>query len=184
MIATGDGLAGGGAGMALAGLTTGPGAAVISTGALVTAGYGAGVALSGTHDLSQSLAMLLKLGIALDQASNSANSNDEPSASGSYENPGHHDANPKQKNPNNYNPEKSVLPENHESLWKNSVADPKKADTKWAKEGKGNKATYHRFQNDGNGNWHWNGSTSGKTKSGKTRAIDLKNVPQQIKNMK
>jgi len=184
MIASGDGIAASGAGTALAGCGTGPGAVVISTGGLITTGYGSGVALTGTYDLSQTLAILLQMGVALDQASNSANSNDEPSASGSYENPGHHDAYPKQKNPNNYNPEKSVLPENHESLWKNSVADPKKADTRWAKEGKGNKATYHRFQNDGNGNWHWNGSTSGKTKSGKTRVIDLKNVPQQIKNMK
>jgi len=94
MIASGDGIAASGAGTALAGCGTGPGAVVISTGGLITAGYGSGVALTGTYDLSQTLAILLQMGVALDQASNSANSNDEPSASGSS-NPNVYEPNPK-----------------------------------------------------------------------------------------
>ena len=92
-----------------------------------------------------------------------------------YENPGHHD--PK-SGPNNYNPNKSVLPEDHINLWKNSVLASD--GNRWTKVGTGKKAVYHRFQNDGNGNWHWNGSTDGRTKSGKVRAIKINNVPIEI----
>ncbi len=67
-----------------------------------------------------------------------------------YENPGHHD--PSNSGPNRYNPKKSVLPENHKELWDGSVPGPK--NTRWTKVSDGKKAEYHRFQNDGNGNWH------------------------------
>ncbi|GEN67720.1 hypothetical protein CRH01_22880 [Chryseobacterium rhizosphaerae] len=133
-----------------------------------TAAYGGGVALAGVVDLKQSLTMLMSLGINPEE----------------YENPGHHDAYPKQKKPNNYNPKKSVLPEDHVELFEKSVMDPKKSDTRWTKVMERTKAIYHRFQSDGNGKWHWNGSTVGKTKSGADRKIDLKNVPQEIKNKK
>ncbi|ODC03037.1 hypothetical protein BFW38_05225 [Terasakiispira papahanaumokuakeensis] len=93
-----------------------------------------------------------------------------------YENPGHHD--PSGKGPNNYNSSKSVLPENHEQLWNQSklAGDG----NRWTKVGTGKKAVYHRFQNDGNGNWHWNGSTAGKTSTGKPRQIELRHVPKGI----
>jgi hypothetical protein len=94
-----------------------------------------------------------------------------------YENPGHHDPNGGE---NPYDPNKSVLPENHEELWKRSVPDPKKGDTRWTKEGDKN-PTYHRFQDDGNGNWHWNGSTKGKTKNNKDRKISINDIPVEIK---
>ncbi|PHN05116.1 DUF6531 domain-containing protein [Flavilitoribacter nigricans] len=96
-----------------------------------------------------------------------------------YENPGHHDP-----STNSYISNKSVLPENHEELFKNSVPDPNNPKTRWAKEGSGKKATYHRFQSsqpDGTGPFHWNGSTNGKTKAGKSRKIKSQNVPTEIK---
>ncbi|KEQ11795.1 hypothetical protein, partial [Endozoicomonas numazuensis] len=92
-----------------------------------------------------------------------------------YENPGHHD--PKDKS-NRYNRTKSVLPKNHEQLWKKSTLA--KDGNRWTKIGNGKKAVYHRFQNDGNGNWHWNGSTDGKTASGETREISISNVPTEV----
>ncbi|WP_299118108.1 RHS repeat domain-containing protein, partial [uncultured Winogradskyella sp.] len=98
----------------------------------------------------------------------------------SYENPGHHDPS---GGPNPYNSSKSVLPNNHEDLWQDSVADPKSDNTRWTKEGSGKKAVYHRFQSDGNGNWHWNGSTNGRTKSGNAREIRINHVPNEIKKL-
>ena len=94
-----------------------------------------------------------------------------------YENPGHHD--PSNRGPNPYNASKSVLPENHESLWQQSK--PASDGNRWTKIGEGKKAEYHRFQNDGNGNFHWNGSTAGETASGQTRAIRINNVPTEVK---
>jgi hypothetical protein len=73
------------------------------------------------------------------------------------------------------------LPKNHQELWDKSVES---ADgTRWAKIGDGKKAEYHRFQNDGNGNWHWNGSTSGVTKGGQSRPIRPNDVPSDIKKL-
>ncbi len=93
-----------------------------------------------------------------------------------YENPGHHD--PSGTGPNPYNSTKSVLPQNHRALWK---ASKRAGDgNRWTKVGKGRKAEYHRFQNDGNGNWHWNGSTNGVTRSGQPRAIKMNNVPKEV----
>jgi hemagglutinin/hemolysin-like protein len=96
-----------------------------------------------------------------------------------YENPGHHD--PKGGGNVGYNSTKSVLPENHIELWNKSVivkSDPK---NRWAVETKNSKTIYHRFQDDGNGNFHWNGSTDGKTARGEARAIKIDDVPKELK---
>ncbi|WP_375591992.1 hypothetical protein [Chitiniphilus eburneus] len=52
---------------------------------------------------------------------------------------------------------------------------------RWTKVGDGKKAEYHRFQNDGNGNWHWNGSTNGRTANGSPRNIRPDNIPKDVK---
>ncbi|CAM4095653.1 RHS repeat-associated core domain-containing protein [Flavobacterium branchiophilum] len=96
MISSGDGTATGGFSTALSGLGTGPGATVISTIGSAIGAYGTGVAIAGTVDLAQNTAILLKMGVDLDNASNSANSNDEPSATGSS-NPNDYSSNSKRK---------------------------------------------------------------------------------------
>ncbi len=95
-----------------------------------------------------------------------------------YVNPGTHDP-----SSDEYKANKSVLPDNHEELWKNSVADPDDPHTRWTKVGEGKKAVYHRFV-ESNGEWHWNGSTDGKTKSGENRVIPEQKVPAEVKRMK
>ncbi len=100
------------------------------------------------------------------------------SALSKYENPGHHD--PSGGGPNPYNSLKSVLPGNHEELWDKSAFVASNGN-RCAKEGSGNKAVYHRFQNDRNGNWHWNGSTNGQTAGGVDRAIGINQVPIEVK---
>jgi len=105
------------------------------------------------------------------------NDSDVPEPWDKYENPGTHD--PSGGGPNGYKKDKSVLPSDHESLWKNSQAT---ADgNRWTKLGKGKKSVYHRFQNDGNGNWHWNGSSAGRTKRGVPRAIKLNDIPNEVR---
>ncbi|WP_217695054.1 RHS repeat domain-containing protein, partial [Aquipseudomonas alcaligenes] len=94
-----------------------------------------------------------------------------------YENPGHHD--PSGKGPNPYNRTKSKLPPNHDELWNNS--HPASDGNRWTKVGSGKNAEYHRFQNDGNGNWHWNGSTNGQTANGSPRPIPPNQVPNDVK---
>ena len=94
-----------------------------------------------------------------------------------YENPGHRD--PSGRGPNPYNSTKSVLPKNHEALWEQSQSASD--GNRWTKVGDGKKAEYHRFQNDGNGNYHWNGSTDGVTARGETRAIKANNVPKEVR---
>jgi RHS repeat-associated protein len=90
-----------------------------------------------------------------------------------YENPGHHDP----TSPN-YNSTKSMLPDNAEELFSRSVDVN---GTKWAKEGTGKKAIYHRFSSDGNGNWHWSGSTAGVTSAGAPNVIQTQNVPISVR---
>lgn len=95
-----------------------------------------------------------------------------------YENPGHHD--PKGKNNSPYNSTKSVLPNNHMELWKNSIPDQQ--GRRWAIERTNNEIIYHRFQTDPNtGVYHWNGSTNGKTASGVERKISINEIPNFIK---
>lgn len=95
-----------------------------------------------------------------------------------YENPGHHD-------PTGvglpYNPTKSVLPSNHEELWVNSIVDPNNSNTRWSVEAVGRKRIFHRFQDDGNGTFHWNGSTNGRTLSGEDRKLPESIVPIEIR---
>lgn len=86
-----------------------------------------------------------------------------------------------------FNASKSVLPPEHETLFKHSVADPDDPKTRWTKVGEGKKAVWHRFQSsapDGSKPFHWNGSTDGKDISGRPRAIDRKNVPRFAQKMK
>jgi RHS repeat-associated protein len=93
-----------------------------------------------------------------------------------YENPGHHDP-----LATNFNRTKSILPLNHAEMFEQSQLG---ADgNRWTKVGKGKKAVYHRFQDDGNGNWHWNGSTDSKLNDGTPNAIQQQNVPVGIKRL-
>ncbi|WP_228141041.1 hypothetical protein [Moraxella nonliquefaciens] len=94
-----------------------------------------------------------------------------------YENPGHHD--PSGRGLLGYNRTKSVIPPNHLELWQRSIMTPD--GNRWAVERKNNQTIYHRFQNDGNGNFHWNGLTNGVTQSGQSRAIDINHVPSSIR---
>lgn len=93
-----------------------------------------------------------------------------------YENKGQHDP-----STNQYKKNKSVLPKNHEELFKRSQVGSD--GNRWTVEGKGKKKVYHRFQDDGNGNWHWNGSSNGKTKEGKEISISPNNIPIEIKRL-
>ncbi|XXT20486.1 hypothetical protein WME94_02800 [Sorangium sp. So ce429] len=53
--------------------------------------------------------------------------------------------------------------------------------TRWAKEGTGKTAVYHRFQEHSPGEFHWNGSTDGVTKSGRARRISINDVPRCVR---
>jgi len=87
-----------------------------------------------------------------------------------YENPGHHDPN---GGTNNYDPNKSVIPDNAAELWEKSIRIGKNY---WTKVGEGKDAVYHRFSGgERNGNWHWTGCSKGFTKSGAERSIDMNN---------
>ena len=94
-----------------------------------------------------------------------------------YENPGQHDPNGGGRN--RYNPKKSVLPSNHEELWNASVLGSD--GNRWTIVSARAYRVYHRFQDDGNGNWHWNESTNGRTFTGEKREISINNVPIDIK---
>ena len=97
-----------------------------------------------------------------------------------YENPGHHDLN---EGNMPYNSTKAIIPSNHVNLWENSIkvdSDPK---NRWAIENKDGTTIYHRFQDDGNGNYHWNGSTKGQTSSGSERNIKISDVPSDLIKM-
>lgn len=99
-----------------------------------------------------------------------------------YENPGHHDPNSV-----SFVNKKSVLPPNHEELYRNSIPDPGKPTTRWTKVGDGKRATYHRFAStsgNSDGPFHWNGSTDAKLASGKPNAIMQNHVPHKIKKRK
>jgi RHS repeat-associated protein len=92
-----------------------------------------------------------------------------------YENPGHHG----QGGPNRPNPNKSKLPDNHEDLWRNS--QPASDGKRWTKTGEGKNAQYDRFQNDGNGNWHWNGSSNAVKPDGTPNPISPNDIPVDVK---
>ena len=119
---------------------------------------------------------------------NEATNNPQANANGGntspipqYENKGQHDP----KSPN-FNKTKSVLPDNAQQLFNESVADPADPKTRWTKVGDGKDAVYHRFQSnkDGTAPFHWNGSTNAKLKNGTSNPISLNNIPKQIKRIK
>jgi RHS repeat-associated protein len=86
-----------------------------------------------------------------------------------YVNPGHHDP----KIPNTYIKGRSKIPDNHIELFGNSV--PIQAGDKilrFAREGKGKNAVYHRFDDSVSGEYHWNGSSNGKLPNGEPRPLE------------
>lgn len=92
-----------------------------------------------------------------------------------YENPGHHDPN---GGPNPYNPSKGVLPADAEAQFANSL---EVNGTRWTKVGTGKDAVYYRYFNDGNGNWHFSGSTNGLTQSGGAAQLPVSRVPIAVR---
>jgi hypothetical protein len=94
-----------------------------------------------------------------------------------YENPGTHDP----SSPN-FNNAKSVLPKDHEALFRKSIVGSD--GNRWTKVGTGKKAVYHRFQDDGNGKWHWNGSTNSKKRDNTPNTIPEQKIPIDIKKSK
>ena len=101
-----------------------------------------------------------------------------------YENPGHHDPNLRSsgRGKNKYNPNKSILPDNHVELFDNSVPYTRKdgAVYRYAQDESG---TIHRFQpsSEGINDFHWNGSTNGVTRNGSPRKINLNDIPSEIR---
>ena len=101
-----------------------------------------------------------------------------------YENPGHHDPNLRSpgRGQNKYNPNKSILPDNHVELFDNSVPYTRKdgAVYRYAQDESG---TIHRFQpsSEGINDFHWNGSTNGMTRNGSPRKINLNDIPSEIR---
>lgn len=85
-----------------------------------------------------------------------------------YENPGTHD--PKGKAEGrcilDYNPTKSVLPEDHQSLFEGSESAPGHRDVRIAV---GPDGVVHQFQGNSHRTYHWAGSTNGRTLSGEER---------------
>jgi hypothetical protein len=94
-----------------------------------------------------------------------------------YENPGTHDptggANP-------YNPNKSVLPENHIELFEQSkpFVNKKGKVLRFTKDVEG---VIHRFEPSLENLYHWNGSTNGVTKSGKPWILEDKCIPAELR---
>ena len=91
-----------------------------------------------------------------------------------YENPGHHDPTGGKIR---YNPQKSLLPDNHIELFQNSIPyiNQQKKTIRYAKDSSGN---IHRFETSVEGVYHWSGSTSGVTLKGKKRPLE---VPSEVK---
>jgi len=80
----------------------------------------------------------------------------------------------------------SVIPNNHQQLWESRSYYDSKNDTWWAKEGTGKKSVYHRFSGDGNGAYHWSGSTGQNfNRNGyEVDPISPQNVPTELKRQK
>ena len=155
-----------GGGIAAGGLATGPGALAISTTGLVVAAHGSGVGVYALNDLARSYIVYNTINNEV-PTSNTSNEPDLPR----YENPGHHDPRKFEDGkplPNKYDNSKSVLPNDHKELFKRSLEDPCDPSKRWTKVGDGKKTEWHRFSSDGNGNYHWSGSTNGKTKDNKS----------------
>jgi RHS repeat-associated protein len=95
-----------------------------------------------------------------------------------YVNPGTHDPSTPA-----YVATKSVLPGNHVELFRNSmpVEGTGGRVVRWTRVGSGSSAVYHRFEQSMSGEFHWNGSTDGVTKSRRPRAIPAHLVPKCVK---
>ncbi|MFB7273207.1 DUF4279 domain-containing protein [Streptomyces sp. NPDC056244] len=76
-----------------------------------------------------------------------------------------------------YAPKKAVLSADAEAQFSKSFL----VDGRWTKVGSGRNAVYYRYFDDGNGKWHWSGSTNGVTKTGIPVPIPMSRVPIQIK---
>jgi RHS repeat-associated protein len=77
----------------------------------------------------------------------------------------------------------SKLPANHTELWDNRTIYDTDSDTYWSIEGKGKKAVFHRFSGDGNGSYHWSGSTGRNLnrKGNAVKPLDKSVVPNSVK---
>lgn len=98
-----------------------------------------------------------------------------------YTNPGHH-----VPNTPGYVRNKEVLPSNHEQLFEMSVPiynKNKKEWERWAREGSGRDARYHRFQQHSENEFHWNGSSRGGVDSrGVERHLECEIPTKEIDN--
>ncbi len=151
----------------------------MTAGGVAVAAHGAGMTQSAwSHLMNDDYIVRNKDGSGGSNNNTNNQNGSNHSDKGNYTNPGTHD--PK-GGPQKYNENKSVLPDNHEDLWKESVMGSD--GNRWTKEGKGKKAVYHRFFGDKNGDWHWSGSTNGITRRGYENKIDLDNVPPAIKRL-
>jgi hypothetical protein len=103
-----------------------------------------------------------------------------------YENPGHHDPNLSSlgRGQDKFNPNKSVLPDNHIELFNQSITYKRQdgAIYRYARDKSGN---IHRFQpsSEGINDFHWNGSTNGMAKNGLPRKIKLNDIPSEIRKI-
>lgn len=159
MISSGDGTATGGFSTALSGLGTGPGATVISTIGSAIGAYGTGVAIAGTVDLAQNTAILLKMGVDLDNASNSANSNDEPSALASGSSPRYNGPKPQYEINDKHvklrrGQNATKLPSDAKDVFKNAVPDDAVNPKNWF--GKNKDGKIYRYSGS-NGKAHFSG---------------------------
>ena len=90
-----------------------------------------------------------------------------------YTNPGHHDP---RGGPNPYNPRKSVLPENHVQLFRDSVPfETPGGVLRYARDADGN---IHRFEPHLSDTYHWSGQTNGRTLRGEERGL---HVPAEVR---
>jgi RHS repeat-associated protein len=80
-------------------------------------------------------------------------------------------------------PDASVIPNNHMELWDNRTTYESSNDVWWSYEGTGKKAIFHKFASDGNGAYHWAGSTGkNMNRRGKeVTPIPISKVPSSIK---
>jgi RHS repeat-associated protein len=101
----------------------------------------------------------------------------------SIEFPGKYVINPTHlSNTNTYIPRKSVLPSNHEELWRNRSYVDEHGDY-WTVEYDDNmkNPVYHRFEKNNNGEYHWNGSSNGMTKKETPYKIVETLIPTALK---
>ncbi|BEP46681.1 MULTISPECIES: RHS repeat-associated core domain-containing protein [Variovorax] len=98
-----------------------------------------------------------------------------------YENPGTHDNNRNSpgRGSARYDPDKSVLPENHVELFKSSQSNPYDRTVRYARDSEGN---IHQFQDSGHRSYHWAGSENGVRLNGTEKGLDLKPYQRKFAN--